>query len=100
MKITKTVVLGITDAITDCSCCGKANLKYTVAIEIVETGEIVFYGSVCATKAEKYANDFQREKVRQEISIVKANRNNTFYIANNGDRISKMNNAVNKFKDA
>ena len=42
--------LGITDEVTDCSCCGKQNLKCTVAFEIEETGEIVYYGRTCASR--------------------------------------------------
>lgn len=51
--------LGTDDSITTCDCCGKANLKHTVTIEL-DDGEIVHYGSVCATrntgKASKVLN--------------------------------------------
>lgn len=43
-------ILGITDAITVCDCCGKSNLKCTVELE-GEDGEIVNYGRDCAGKA-------------------------------------------------
>lgn len=41
--------LGTDDSITTCDCCGKVNLKFTVAIELND-GEIVHYGQVCATR--------------------------------------------------
>lgn len=43
-------LLGITDEITTCDCCGRSNLKCTVALEN-EAGEIVHYGRDCAGKA-------------------------------------------------
>jgi hypothetical protein len=39
--------LGTDDSVNTCECCGKTNLKFTVAIEL-DCGEIVHYGSVCA----------------------------------------------------
>ena len=45
-------ILGITDAITTCDCCGKSNLKRTVGIEL-ESGEQVHYGVDCASKTMK-----------------------------------------------
>jgi hypothetical protein len=41
--------LGIDDSVTQCSCCGKSGLKSTVLVEL-DNGEVVNYGSVCATK--------------------------------------------------
>lgn len=43
-------VLGSDDSVTTCDCCGKTNLKATFAIEMIETGEILHYGSVCVTR--------------------------------------------------
>lgn len=43
-------VLGITDDRTDCDCCGKVNLKCTVALER-ESGELVYFGRHCAALA-------------------------------------------------
>jgi hypothetical protein len=44
--------LGTTDEVTVCDCCGKANLKSTVAISIDE-GEPVYFGVTCAARALK-----------------------------------------------
>lgn len=41
-------LLGTSDEVTTCECCGKSNLKLTVAIEI--SGEVVHYGRDCAAK--------------------------------------------------
>lgn len=41
--------LGITDDVHCCDCCGKSNLKSTVAMERND-GEVLHFGSVCATK--------------------------------------------------
>ncbi len=41
--------LGTTDAVTTCDCCGKVNLKLTVAMEL-DDGQIVHYGRVCAAR--------------------------------------------------
>lgn len=46
----KFTVLGITDDRTDCECCGKPNLKCTVAME-KEDGQTVYYGRHCAAMA-------------------------------------------------
>lgn len=43
-------LLGITDEITTCDCCGKSNLKFTVGFEN-EVGEVVHYGRDCAGAA-------------------------------------------------
>ena len=40
-------VLGMSDR-SECECCGKSNLKRTVSLEILDSGEVVFYGVDCA----------------------------------------------------
>lgn len=47
-KIVKT--LGTDDSVNVCDCCGKNNLKETIAFE-TECGEVVHYGVVCASRA-------------------------------------------------
>jgi hypothetical protein len=66
------VFLGTTDEVTVCDCCGKSNLKSTVAFDVA--GEIVHYGSTCAARntgrkltiwvSEKKAAD---EEVRKAV---------------------------------
>lgn len=43
-------ILGITDEKLECECCGKTNLKCTVAMEM-EEGGVVYYGRDCAARA-------------------------------------------------
>lgn len=54
-------VMGITDDVTTCECCGRVNLKCTVALDKCDaegntTGEVVHYGRDCASKALKGNN--------------------------------------------
>ena len=44
-----TRALGTDDSINTCDCCGKTNLKFTVAIEL-DDGDIVHYGQICARR--------------------------------------------------
>lgn len=44
--------LGNTDEVTTCDCCGRSDLKATVALED-ECGTVVHYGVVCAARAMK-----------------------------------------------
>jgi hypothetical protein len=41
--------LGTDDSVTTCDCCGRSNLKFTVAIEL-DNGDVVHYGQVCASR--------------------------------------------------
>lgn len=69
--------LGITEEITSCDCCGKSELKCTVAME-TEEGEVVHYGRTCASRrsgrkvgdmvnAQKAADVEIREQIRRRI---------------------------------
>jgi hypothetical protein len=46
-------VIGTTEDYAGCDCCGRMNLKVYVALEPVEGGPVVFFGTGCAAKAEK-----------------------------------------------
>jgi len=43
--------LGLTDEVTACDCCGRTNLKSTVAISLDGESDPVYYGSQCAERA-------------------------------------------------
>lgn len=43
-------LVGVTDEVTQCSCCGKSNLKRTAVLQD-EWGQFSFYGTTCAYKA-------------------------------------------------
>lgn len=50
-------ILGTTDDVTSCHCCGRTDLKSTVVLTVLDidgnpTGE-TYYGSTCAAKAVK-----------------------------------------------
>ena len=55
--MTKFKMLGISDK-TECDCCGKKNLKSSISLENMESGEIVYFGVDCASKAlrQRYMN--------------------------------------------
>ncbi len=60
--------LGTDDSITTCDCCGKANLKFTVAIEL-DDGEVVHYGQICARRN----TGKDQRTITSEIKASKAN---------------------------
>jgi len=45
--------LGTCDNVNHCDCCGRTNLKRTVALNNTETGEDVYFGTSCAARALK-----------------------------------------------
>lgn len=62
--------LGTDDAVTTCDCCGKANLKFTVVIEL-DDGEIVHYGCVCASRNTGKAPKVINAEIRDEAKRVR-----------------------------
>lgn len=48
----KFIVLGSTDEVNTCDCCGKSNLKATWAVEMIDApeGGVLYYGSTCVTR--------------------------------------------------
>jgi len=63
-------ILGFTDEITVCDCCGKADLKGTYAVDF--EGTIAYYGSVCAFKVQGVSYEEQREVKKTFIKRIKA----------------------------
>ncbi len=58
--------MGTTDDVTTCDCCGRADLKSTVAISIDEA-DPVFFGVVCAARAlGRSAKDVRTETRRAD----------------------------------
>lgn len=75
-------VLGNTDEHTECDCCGRADLKATVALFDNEAGKEVFFGCVCASRAI----GVPALKVRQEAKLadkIKAAKRNAEWQATN-----------------
>lgn len=46
-------VIGISDEVLACDCCGKTNLKRTVVIQDNETSEVKYFGTTCAAAPAK-----------------------------------------------
>lgn len=49
MQATK--IIGITDEVGTCDCCGRTDLKRTVMLLIGQAESIAYYGCACAAKA-------------------------------------------------
>lgn len=56
--------LGNTDEVDTCDCCGKKNLKSTVALSI-DDADPVYYGVVCAARALKMSAKDVRSESRK-----------------------------------
>jgi hypothetical protein len=65
-------VIGFEEGVNTCDCCGKSDLKGTFGIEMIETGEILYYGSVCVTRNTGYAkkdiNAFAKADFKERVS--------------------------------
>lgn len=79
-------LLGFTEEITDCACCGKSDLKGTYAIDI--NGDLTYFGSVCAFKLHGVSYDAQKQvkierknkiKAEDKLKEMESNNNNTAY---------------------
>ena len=44
-------MIGITDEVTSCDCCGRTDLKRTVVLERTDDGVIVYFGTTCGARA-------------------------------------------------
>lgn len=69
-------VLGTTDEVTTCDCCGREDLKGTIVLKYMteeDAGKVVYFGSTCGARAAGWttkelhakAKDAQREFERQ-----------------------------------
>jgi hypothetical protein len=79
-------ILGFTEEINTCDCCGKSDLKGTYAIDF--EGDITYYGSVCAFKVQGVSFDEQKEvkkeykkrlKATEKFAIMESEYNGTQY---------------------
>lgn len=55
-------IIGYTDSINECECCGKTELKGTFCIEL--DGVELYYGSTCAFKAHGVSDEEKKEAVK------------------------------------
>jgi hypothetical protein len=58
--------LGFTEEVTSCDCCGKIDLKGTYAIENMETGDIMYFGCVCAANKMNWSKKEYVTKYKAE----------------------------------
>ena len=77
-------ILGTDDAVNTCDCCGKTNLKATVIVEV--NGEVLHYGSVCATRHTKLTDKEIKHAVKaaedgRRVAAQKAYRATPEYLA-------------------
>lgn len=63
--MTKFKMLGISDK-PECDCCGKKNLKSSVVLENLDSGEIVYFGVDCASKAMRQRYMGKTYKISRE----------------------------------
>ena len=69
------IILGTTDEVNTCDCCGRTDLKDTVALQDDETGDIVYYGCVCAAKKRNVpAKQIKSEAKKADEAKAKAAR--------------------------
>lgn len=52
----KYTILGTSDEVTTCDCCGKKNLRSTVALEATDGSGDVHFGRVCAARALEWGD--------------------------------------------
>lgn len=65
-----TTIIGYTDSIQECECCGKINLKGTYCLDI--NGDEFYYGSVCAFKNHGITLDEQK-KMKSDFTKTQKN---------------------------
>ncbi len=69
-----TTIIGYTDSITECECCGKTELKGTYCIDI--DGTELYYGSTCAFKNHDIS--IENQKIAKS-NFTKAQKNKMLY---------------------
>lgn len=57
-------VLGTSDEHDTCELCGRTELKRTIALEHVDTGEVVYFGTDCAARAAGWTERELSTRVR------------------------------------
>lgn len=72
-------ILGTTDAVNACDCCGKSNLKFT--FEVDRDGETVHYGSTCVTKHTGRPLRVINKEIEAAIDAKKAAASKKFHAA-------------------
>jgi len=69
-----TTIIGYTDSITECDCCGKIDLKGTYCVDV--DGVELYFGSVCAFKNHGFTKEEQRQA---KAKFIKEQKNKSLY---------------------
>ena len=80
-------LLGTTDEVNSCDCCGRKNLKETVCFEVADTGELVYFGVVCAARMRNLKAQDIKEQIKQTAV---ENTNKALQFAQNHPLISEF----------
>jgi len=70
-----TTIIGYTDSISECDCCGKKELKGTYCVDV--DGMEFYFGSVCAFKSHGLSIESQKELRK---SFTKDKKNKMLYV--------------------
>ena len=62
---------GTTGDVTNCDCCGKMDLAYTIVLKNLETNGIAYFGRTCGARALKWAVKDLDKSVRASITAEK-----------------------------
>lgn len=57
-------VIGTTEEVNHCECCGRQDLKRTVALLDNETGDITYFGTTCAANAAGWTVNETTARIR------------------------------------
>jgi hypothetical protein len=77
------IIIGFTDSVNECDCCGKTELKGTYCIEL--DGVELYYGSVCAFKSHGLTIDEQKEMKKSfNAKLKNENKLNAMELEHNG----------------
>ncbi len=58
-------ILGYTEHVTECDCCGRTDLKGTIALES-NGGDINYFGTTCGAKIANYTVKVFKEHISEE----------------------------------
>ena len=78
-------IIGFTDKVNECDCCGKTELKGTYCISI--DGNEFYYGSTCASNTINVSSD----EIKKEVKKIELEKNIDVLVADAKSEYSKRN---------
>lgn len=94
-------IIGYTDSVTECECCGKNNLKGTFCLDV--DGVERYYGSTCTFK-KHIENSEEKSKVMSTVrfaekqAVINCRRKNDLNLANYDTEFKKVLSQYNLLK--